>query len=101
MAVHQTILSDYKESTTNLLQAFKEEADSINLYAKEINLDISDLSGNLKSSVTEFNEALKNNIETTLSEFDNGLGELSVRIANTVENIRDAVEALPSALKKK
>ena len=101
MDVHRTILSDYKESTTNLLMSFKEEADSISLYAKEINLDISELSESLKSSVTEFNEALQNNIETTLGEFDSGLGELSARIANTVENIRDAVEALPSALKKK
>ena len=101
MDVHRTILSDYKESTTNLLLSFKEEADSISLYAKEINLDISELSESLKSSVSEFNEALQNNIRTTLNEFDSGLGELSVRIANTVENIRDAVEALPSALKKK
>jgi len=40
-------------------------------------------------------------VESIMREFDSGLAELSLRIANTVESICDAVEALPNVLGKK
>jgi hypothetical protein len=94
------ILERYKDNTTDLLQSFDEQARSIGLYAKEINLDITELSNNLQSSVAEFSEKLQEGVHMTLGEFDNGLAELTKRIANTVESISDAVEALPEALRK-
>ncbi len=101
MKTSQSVLEDYKESTTNLLLAFKDQTSSISLYAKEIDLDVNELSENLKTSVTAFNQSLQSSVESTIQEFDSGLAQLSLRIANTVESICDAVEALPSALQKK
>lgn len=95
------ILEQYKDNTTNLLQSFDEQARSIGLYAKEINLDINDLSDNLRSSVEEFSQKMQEGIQGTLQEFDGGLAELTQRIANTVESISDAVEALPQALNRR
>lgn len=97
---HQTVLTAYKDGTLNLLTTFEEQANSINLYAKEINLDIGELSSNLKDSVTSFSTGMQETVSKTLEEFDQGLAELSLRIANTVDNIRDAVEELPQALRK-
>ena len=99
-ADHQDVLTAYKDGTLNLLTTFEEQANSINLYAKEINLDIGELSGNLKDSVASFSNGMQETVSRTLEEFDHGLAELSLRIANTVENIRDAVEELPQALGK-
>jgi gas vesicle protein len=95
------ILERYKDNTIDLLQSFDEQARSIGLYAKEINMDISELSSNLQSSVEEFSTKMQEGVRITLGEFDSGLSELTQRIANTVESISDAVEALPEAINKK
>lgn len=92
------ILEGYKDNTVDLLQSFDEQARSIGLYAKEINLDITDLTESLKESVGEFTDRIQEGVKFTLGEFDSGLAELTYRIANTVESISDAVEALPEVL---
>lgn len=94
------VLSDFKKSSMDVLLAFKEQADSISLYANEINMDINELSQNLNSSISVFNDSLNNSVSSTISQFDSGLCELSLRIENTVLGISDAIEALPMALKK-
>ena len=93
------VLDRYKDNTISLLQSFEEQASSISLYAKEINLDVTDLSTNLRLSVEEFSKKMQEGVNMTIGEFDSGLAELTQRIANTVESISDAVEALPSAIK--
>ncbi len=92
------ILDQYKDQTTNILQSFDEQARSIALYAKEINMDIAELSNNLGVSVADFNEKMREGIQLAVGDFDSGLAELTTRIANTVENITDAVEALPASI---
>jgi hypothetical protein len=98
---NQSVLNEYQESTRNLLEEFREQANSISLYAKEINLDIDELSENLKDSVTLFNGSLQESVNATIQDFDSGLAELSLRIANVVGSILDSVESLPAAIKKK
>jgi len=98
---NQAVLADYSKSTNDLMIAFKEQSNSISLYAREIDLDVNELSENLKSSVAEFSHGLDGSVESIMREFDSGLAELSLRIANTVESICDAVEALPNVLGKK
>ncbi len=95
------ILEGYKDNTVDLLQSFDEQARSIGLYAKEINLDITELTESLKESVAEFTDHIKEGVKFTLSEFDSGLAELTYRMANTVEGISDAVEALPEVLNQR
>lgn len=93
------ILSQYKDQTAGILTAFDEQARSISLYAKEINMDISELSTNLGVSITEFNEKMREGLSLTIGDFDQGLAELTNRIANTVESITEAVEVLPERIK--
>jgi gas vesicle protein/archaellum component FlaC len=98
ISANAEILDRYKDSTTDLLQSFDEQARSIGLYAQEINMDIRDLSGSLQNSVDEFRKGIQDGVRATLGEMDSGLSELTERIANTVESISDAVEALPEAI---
>lgn len=93
------ILSQYKDQTADILASFDEQARSIGLYAKEINMDITELSHSLGSAVTEFNEKMREGLGLAISEFDSGLAELTSRIANTVESIAEAVEALPEKIR--
>ncbi|HZK60912.1 MAG TPA: hypothetical protein VFC41_02470, partial [Anaerovoracaceae bacterium] len=72
---------------------------SIGLYAHDLNIDIADLSANLKESVKIFTEQIQGGVERTFQDFDEGLSEVSGRLANTVESIRESVENLPKALR--
>jgi hypothetical protein len=47
---NRSILSQYKDQTASLLMSFDEQARSMGLYAKEINMDVAELSLNLKAS---------------------------------------------------
>ncbi len=93
------ILAQYKDQTADLLQSFDEQSRSMSIYAKEINMDIAELSENMGTSVAEFTEKIREGIQFSISDFDKGLAELAERIANTVENITDAVENLPASIK--
>jgi len=96
---NRSILSQYKDQTAALLSSFDEQARSMGLYAKEINMDVAELSRNLKDSVSEFNEKIREGVQMTISDFDRGFAELADRIANTVESIADAVENLPASIR--
>ena len=101
VAQNTQILDQYKDSTASLLQSFDEQARSIGLYAKEMNYDINELSANMKESVAVFSSQIQEGVNGSLEQFDSSLAELSIRIANTVESIVDAVENLPSAISGK
>ncbi|HZK53963.1 MAG TPA: hypothetical protein VFC84_07210, partial [Desulfosporosinus sp.] len=78
-----------------------EHTRSIGLYAKEINMDVADLSGNLRSSVQEFSTQMEAGITHTFEGFDQGLGEVTLRLATILDNIRESAEALQKALMKR
>ena len=88
----------FEGNTATLLSNLDEQSRSIGLYAKELSYDISSLSSNLKEAVEEFSGHLHEGVVRTFDDFDAGLSEISKRLANTVESIRDSVENLPLAL---
>ena len=94
-------LNQYREITSNILTTFEEQAHSISLYAKEINIDVQSLSDNLNESVKQFNNELTNGVGGTLEQLDQGMAILHQRIANTVESICDAIEELPKIINRK
>ncbi len=91
--------ANHNEATLSLMESFKEQAESISLYAKEINLDVNDLKDGLKESVKVFKEDTNESVHQTLETFDAGLAELTERLALTTESIREAVENLPNAIR--
>gem|GEM_PF-3052075 len=88
----------FEGNTATLLTNLDEQSRSIGLYAKELSYDISSLSTNLKEAVAEFSEHLHEGVVRTFDDFDEGLSEVSKRLANTVESIRDSVDNLPAAI---
>jgi archaellum component FlaC len=89
----------FESGTSKMIVTFEEQSRDLGLYARELNIDINTLSENLKDSVKIFNEGLNEGVQNTFSEFDMGLAQFTTRFANTLESIRDSVEALPSALR--
>ena len=88
--------------TTNvktLLETMEEESRSMSLYAKEIDMDLSQLNSTFQVSVSEFNQGMAEEIRKTLGVFDVGLAEIVQRLAVSASEIGDAVEALPKALR--
>jgi hypothetical protein len=88
----------FEGNTATLLTSLDEQSRSIGLYAKELSFDISSLSTNLREAVAEFSEHLHEGVVRTFDDFDEGLSEVSKRLANTVESIRDSVDNLPAAI---
>jgi hypothetical protein len=82
-----------------LLQTMEEESRSMSLYAKEIDMDITELNGTFQKSVSEFNQGMAEEIRKTLGVFDTGLAEIVQRLSVSAAEIGDAVEALPKALR--
>lgn len=91
----------FEGNTTMLLQSLEEQSRSIGLYAKDLNIDVASLSDSLRESVGIFSEHLQSSTHKTFAEFDEGLAEVSARLANTVESIRESIENLPNILQLK
>lgn len=88
----------FEGNTSELLSSLEEQARSIGLYAKELNFDVSSLSDSLRESVQIFTDQVSAGTQKTFSDFDAGLTEVSNRLANTIESVREAVEKLPEAV---
>jgi hypothetical protein len=93
-------LDFFDKGIKDLVGYMDEHSRNIGLYAKEINLDVADLSTNLRESVREFSSQIDEGISRTFEDFDNGLGEVTLRLANVLESIRESVEALQKAVVK-
>jgi hypothetical protein len=86
----------FETGAEKMIGQFDEQSRDIGLYAREINQDISALSTNLKESVTIFNKGLNESVKYTFREIDEGISDLSMRFANTLEAIQDTVDAMPT-----
>lgn len=93
-------LEFFDKGIKELMAEMEEHSRGIGLYAKEINLDVADLSGNLRESVQAFSNQMEAGIIRTFEDFDKGLGEVTLRLANILESIRESAEALQKALNK-
>ncbi|GEM_PF-1715590 len=93
-------LDFFDKGIKDLVGYMDEHSRNIGLYAKEINLDVADLSTNLRESVREFSNQIDEGISRTFEDFDKGLGEVTLRLANVLESIRESVEALQKAVAK-
>lgn len=94
-------LEFFDKGIKDLAENMDEHTRSIGLYAKEINMDVADLSGNLRSSVQEFSTQMEAGITHTFEGFDQGLGEVTLRLATILDSIRESAEALQKALMKR
>ncbi len=90
---------NFEANVKQLLTTMEDESRSMSLYAKEIDVDLTELNATLKGSVAGFNEEMLAEVKKTLGAFDEGLAEIVKRLSVASAEIGDAVEALPQALR--
>jgi hypothetical protein len=78
-----------------MLENMDMQVRNLGTYAREIADEMDELNGNLRDSVTEFKEQLHGGVEKTFNDFDRGLGEICLRLSDTIEKIRDSIDDLP------
>ena len=82
----------------NLLARVHQETETVAGHTAAIAGQLASLNTTLDRSLNDFSQSSAGYVKKTLSEFDSGLAELTVRMAQTADEIRDAVDALPAAL---
>lgn len=84
----------------NLLSQVRQETSLIAEHSGTIGQQLSVLNNSLEHSLVDFTQASSQYVNQTLSSFDSGLAELVERMARTASEIRDAVDALPMAMRQ-
>lgn len=77
------------------VQNMEEYSKDMNIASKEISLHLSELSSGLKETMKEFAEVVEKGTKKTITEFDEGLAEITQRLSNTLLEIRDSIDDLP------
>ena len=67
----------------------------MNNATQDISLHISQLNSNLQTTIKEFMHAVEKGTYKTITEFDEGLAEITLRLSNTITEIRDSIDDLP------
>jgi hypothetical protein len=107
--IAETVFNGIEDSTTRLLDGLEERSKimmdqmsdqtaNIGANTKELTDQLDFLSYRLTDSVKEFNEHLHSGVRRTFDDFDEGLGEICMRLNETIIRIRDAIEELPELL---
>lgn len=88
------VLAEYR----HLTQRITISAMDIEKHNGEISANLEKLSVSLEDSVKHFSEQIKNGVDLTLGDFDNGLAELTERLSHSATAIRDGVARLVEAV---
>ena len=83
-----------------LLGQVRQESTAIAEHSGTIAQQLGSLNKALDHSLNDFTQASAQYVSQTLTSFDTGLAELAERLARTTAEIRDAVDALPMALRQ-
>ncbi|HBP38532.1 MAG TPA: hypothetical protein DD640_07300, partial [Clostridiales bacterium] len=87
------------EVIQDLLGQVRQENAVIAEHTSLIGQQLGTLNGTLDHSLNEFTAVSAQYVRQTLTDFDSSLAELTRRLAQTASLIRDAVDALPAALR--
>ncbi len=96
----QTSAGDYLTAMKEMLGLVRKETADIAEHSSAIGQQLATLNTTLDTSMGEFTQASSQYVRQTLVTFDTGLSELAERLARTTAEIRDAVDALPAALRQ-
>ncbi len=92
-AVKTLINSNY-----SLNQSLEEQSKGMNHVSNEIALRLQELNGSLKETMKEFTEAVGEGTGKIITEFDDGLSEITQRLSQTIIEIRDSIDDLPEVI---
>ncbi len=82
-----------------LLQQMRQESNQLAQQSNAINQRFQELNAVLDQTGRQFGQSSTRYVEDTLQSFDAGLAEVVSRLASAANEIRDAVDALPQALR--
>ena len=83
-----------------LLEQVRRETSTVAERTGSLGQQLGILNSTLDRSMNDFTQASAQYVQKTLTSFDSGLAELADRLAHTAAEIRDAVDALPAALRQ-
>ncbi len=87
-------------SIDDLLGKLQKQTGSMAAQTDEISKQMQNLNSTLDNSLKDFTTSSAKYVRKTLGDFDEGLADMSERMARTAEEIRDAVDALPLAFRQ-
>jgi len=96
--MESTVVKSMEEWTGNskaVMQGMEESNRSLQYVSRELAQHINDLNASLRTNVLEFTEAVEKGTVHTISQFDEGLSEITMRLSRTISEIRDAIDDLP------
>lgn len=85
----------FTDNHKSALQSLEEHFRNMNNATQDISLHISQLNSNLQTTIKEFMHAVEKGTYKTITEFDEGLAEITLRLSNTITEIRDSIDDLP------
>lgn len=91
-------MDEWTNSNKSMLLNLDEQSKSLVSVSKDIAIRLSELNTGLVKTVKEFTEALQGGTVNTLTEFDDGLGEITLRLSQTITEIRDSIDELPAVI---
>lgn len=83
-----------------LLEQVRRETSTVAERTGSLGQQLGILNSTLGRSMDDFTQASAQYVQNALASFDSGLAELTDRLAHTAAEIRDAVDALPAALRQ-
>ena len=89
------LLDDLRQVSLELSQ----QGTTLARQSNQINENLTNLNLNLTESVRQFQVQMQSGVENTLQDFDEGLAEVSLRLANTTGEIRDSLRQQQAVLR--
>ncbi len=92
--------SESLEMASRLKIEQEKQYDELSLQISQIIVNLEELDTGIRASTTNFTTESSVYVNETLKSFDEGLAEVVERLIFTATSLRDAVDALPAALRK-
>lgn len=93
-----TMIQGFEERTHAVLETMDEQIRDITFLSRELTAEIGTLNQQLELSVARFSNQLSDKLVEQATDMDNHVRDLTDRLVQTTEMIRDAVDDLPAAV---
>ncbi|HHY82509.1 MAG TPA: hypothetical protein GX505_07495 [Clostridiales bacterium] len=88
-------MEEWAGNSKNIMQSIEEHNRNLHIASSEIAQHLNELNASLRACIQEFTEAVEKGTVQTISQFDEGLSEVTLRLSNTIAEIRDSIDDLP------
>jgi hypothetical protein len=91
-------MHEWINTNQSAVKHFEEKTQDFYSVSKEVSQLLGEMNNSLRETMKEFTQAIEKGTINTITEFDEGLTDITKRLSHTITEIRDSIDEIPAVI---